>query len=84
MNAYEVHYYAKGHMGQYETWWYLLENDDGSFSLLHEWDSVTVGTLAHTKGKEELSLEDGFSKAPEKARVEIARFLAERGHPVPE
>ena len=59
----EPHYTRskKGHLGQYEDWWYLIEEDDGNFYVEHEWDHVNVGTLAKNAGSKSYSVEEFLS-----------------------
>lgn len=33
----------KGHLGQYEDWWYLVQPEDGAPYVEHLWDQVSVG-----------------------------------------
>lgn len=71
----QVYYFAKGHMGQYEDWWYLRDNGDGTYHIEHEWDHVSVGNLSKNQGTEVFELEEGLAKAPQKAVEEVRRLL---------
>ncbi|MNS57158.1 hypothetical protein D3C72_900370 [compost metagenome] len=61
----ELSYRQKGHMGQYEDWRDLFQNEDGTFVVRHKWDHVSVGTGKTDSGEE-------FEEATQ-ADVELAR-----------
>ena len=70
-----VYYHASGHLGQYEDWWWLVQEDDGSVFVDHEWDHVSVNSLAKNDGEIRYSLEDGLRKAPDAAVAKIKAIL---------
>lgn len=47
----QLRYQQKGHLGQYEDWWDLFQQEDGSFVVRHKWDHVRVGTLQADRGE---------------------------------
>ena len=49
---------VKGHVSQYEDWWYLIEEDDGSKYVEHQWDHVTVNGLSQDAGTERYKIDD--------------------------
>lgn len=51
----------KGHLGQYEDWWYLDAHEDGTHSVRHSWDHVTVKGLAKNEGEKVYSVEEFLS-----------------------
>lgn len=76
MKSTQVYYFAKGHLGQHEDWWNLIENEDGSFEIEHEWDHVSVSSGGNnSQGSRRFSLEEGLSKAPAKAVAKIKEIL---------
>lgn len=76
MKRTQVYYFAKGHLGQYENWWYLVENDDGTFEVEHEWDDVSInGSSGHSEGSVKYSLDQGLKKAPQGAVDKIKEML---------
>lgn len=76
MKQTQVYYFAKGHLGQYEDWWYLLKLDDGAWQIKHEWDHVNVGSGNVSQGEKYYSLEDGLRRAPQSARDEIRTIIS--------
>ncbi len=48
-------------MGQYEDWWHLDANEDGSHTVRHVWDHVRVNGLARNEGSESYSVEEFLS-----------------------
>jgi hypothetical protein len=77
MKKSQVYYAAKGHLGQNEEWWYLIENDDGSIEIENEWDHVKVNGLAQNKGSKRFSLDDGLKEAPSNAVAKIKELLGQ-------
>jgi hypothetical protein len=53
-----LHKQEKGHLGQYEDWWYLDENADGTQQVHHEWDHVSVRGLARTDDARKYTIEE--------------------------
>lgn len=49
---------VKGNVSQYEDWWYLVEEEDGSKWVEHEWDHVTLNGLAHNAGTKRYTVDD--------------------------
>ncbi len=75
MTRTQVYYRASGHMGQYEDWWYLVQNEDGTCEIEHEGDHVRVNGLSRTENSIKYSLEDGLKEAPIGAVVKIREIL---------
>jgi hypothetical protein len=75
MKKTQVYYFAKGHLGQHEDWWYLIENEDGTHQVEHEWDHVSTSSFNKSEGSTVLSLEDGLQKAPHSAVEKIKSIL---------
>lgn len=73
----QLAYIQKGNLGQYETWWYLDEDDQGNFSVIREFDDVRIGTLEHSEGKSthtvEWALEHGPTKVIEALKQRFGR-----------
>ncbi|MDX0623483.1 hypothetical protein CN059_08435 [Sinorhizobium medicae] len=49
---------VKGHVSQYEDWYYLVEEDDGKKYVEHEWDHVTVNGLSQNVGTKRYTVEE--------------------------
>lgn len=47
----ELRYRQKGHLGQYEDWWDLFQQEDGAFVVRHHWDHVSTGTGKANRGE---------------------------------
>lgn len=47
----ELRYRQKGHLGQYEDWWDLFQQEDGTFVVKHHWDHVSTGTGKADRGE---------------------------------
>ncbi|OMP69505.1 hypothetical protein BV900_24730 [Agrobacterium tumefaciens] len=62
-------------MGQYEDWWYLIQNDDGTIQIEHESDYVRVNGLSRTEGSKLYSLDEGLKVAPHDAAKRIREIL---------
>ncbi|MGR9552285.1 hypothetical protein ACU8MG_03825 [Rhizobium leguminosarum] len=77
MKRTQVYYNAKGHLGQYEDWWYLIQNDDGTVEVENEWDHVNVNGLAKNQGAKKYSLEEGMKEAPHNAVSKIKEILGQ-------
>lgn len=75
MTRTQVYYIAKGHLGQYEDWWYLIHNDDGSIEIENEWDHVAVNGLAKNEGSKRYSLEDGLKEIPATGQAKVKEIL---------
>ncbi|MDX0488829.1 hypothetical protein GOC53_00840 [Sinorhizobium medicae] len=75
MKKTQVYYFAKGHLGQHEDWWYLIENDDGSYQIEHEWDHVSTGSSHKSEGSQTFSLEEGLKRVPHNAVEKINEIL---------
>jgi hypothetical protein len=75
----QVYAFAKGHLGQHEDWWHLIENDDGSYSIEHEWDHVSTNGGGSNVGERIYSLEEGLQRAPRSAVEKIEVILAAKG-----
>ncbi|MBO9194353.1 hypothetical protein J5277_09570 [Rhizobium sp. 16-449-1b] len=71
----QVYYIAKGHLGQYEDWWYLDQKDDGTVEIVNEWDHVSVNGLGKNEGSKSYSLDAGLKEAPHKAVAKIKELL---------
>lgn len=68
--------HEKGHLGQYEDWYYLVENEDGTRHVEHDWDHVTVNGLGKNEGTKTYTVEEfldgnhyGKAKAELTARI---------------
>jgi hypothetical protein len=48
----------KGHLGQYEDWWYLDQNADGTHTVRHRWDHVTVNGLGKNDGENSYTVDE--------------------------
>jgi hypothetical protein len=75
MNKIQVYYFAKGHLGQYERWWYLNKHDDGTYTVTSEWDDVSTNGGDHSSGEQEMSVEDALKIAPHEAVTKIKELL---------
>lgn len=49
---------VKGHLSQYEDWYYLVEEEDGNKYVEHDWDHVTVGDLSQNVGTKRYTVEE--------------------------
>jgi hypothetical protein len=70
-----LHYQQKGHLGQYEDWWYY---DAARNVVRHEKDHVSVGTLESISGETEYKAED-FLKGNhnQKAKDALSAILSD-------
>lgn len=75
MKRTELYYFAKGHLGQYEDWWNLLENEDGSVQIEHEWDHVSTGSSNSSRGTTVYPLSEGLQHAPARAVEKVKEIL---------
>jgi hypothetical protein len=75
MKRTQIHYFAKGHLGQHEDWWYLVEADDGTHHVEHEWDHVSVGSGNKSEGTTRHSIEYALKNAPTKAVAKLKELL---------
>lgn len=67
-----IHKKEKGHMGQYEDWWYLDVSDGNDPTVVHEWDHVRVGDLSHGGGETTYTVDqflDGENNEQAKAKL---------------
>ncbi|MGX9990840.1 hypothetical protein ACS4RR_016945 [Rhizobium sp. Z1P35] len=48
---------VKGHVSQYEDWYYLVEEGGVTF-VEHEWDHVTVNGLAQNTGTQRYTVDE--------------------------
>ena len=71
-----LHKQEKGHLGQYEDWWYLVEKDDGSKHIEHEWDHVAVRGFDKREGSEIIAIEKFLESGPDKAVTKLKELLA--------
>ncbi|MEE3045155.1 MAG: hypothetical protein VX620_07890 [Pseudomonadota bacterium] len=65
-----------GHLGQYEDWWYLIEDTDG-MHVLHEWSHVRVNGLSVTEGNKKFSIDEflaGNFSVP--AQTKLKEFIS--------
>lgn len=71
----ELYKKVKGHMGQYEDWWNLRENEEG-MHVVHSWNHVTVRTSAVQDGSKTYSIEDFLADDhPEPAKKALREHL---------
>lgn len=70
-----IYYFAKGHLGQYEDWWYLVEEDGKEPYVEHEWDHAKVGSGGKTEGTTRHSIDEALKLAPHKAVEELKSRL---------
>lgn len=75
MKRTRLHKTAKGHMAQYEDWWYLVEEEDGTKYVEHEWDHVRVGDLSKNSGTERLQVDEFLAANHNGAAQEALRKL---------
>lgn len=75
MKKVQVYYFAKGHLGQHEDWWYLIEHDDGTYEIEHEWDHVSTNGPNRSAGATKFSLEEGLQRAPHRAVTKINELI---------
>lgn len=76
MNRIQVYYFAKGHLGQFERWWYLNKHEDGTYTVTREWDDVSTNGGGSSTGEEEMSVEDALKRAPHEAVSRIKELLS--------
>ncbi|NKC28988.1 hypothetical protein [Brucella ciceri] len=53
--------HTKGHLGQYEDWWYLERKDDGTAVVRHVWDHVAVNGFAKSEGEKTYTVDEFLS-----------------------
>lgn len=75
MTKTKLHYRQKGHLGQYEDWWWLIDNGDGTHSIEHEWDYVQVNGLDKNQNSKVYSLTEGLKEAPHQAITKAKELL---------
>ncbi|MGN8022170.1 hypothetical protein ACTJJ7_15810 [Phyllobacterium sp. 22229] len=68
-------YYAKGHLGQYKTWWHLVEYDDGRKRVEHEWEHVRVDGTLESKGTNEYLIDKALLIAPQDALTKLKELI---------
>lgn len=67
---------TKGHLGQYEDWWYLRTKEDGSKTVIHEWSHTQVSGLNTNSGEETYTVENFLAgKHYQKAIDELNTML---------
>lgn len=72
------HKQEKGHLGQYEDWWYLETDDNGEQIIEHRWDHVSVGGGGADRGSEKTEVRDFLSgNHNAKAQEKLAEILNE-------
>lgn len=67
---------VKGHLSQYEDWWYLVVEDDGTTYIEHEWDHVNVNGFAKNADSERIEPSDYFKLSGDALDARIAELLA--------
>ena len=74
MKRTELYYFAEG--GQSEDWWALVEEDDGTKYVEHDWNNVSVnGSAAKSQGTERYTVEEALLKAPHGAVSRLKKAL---------
>ncbi|MHC8494524.1 hypothetical protein ACTU44_17670 [Thalassospira sp. SM2505] len=66
-----LHKKESGHLGQYEDWWYLIEDTEG-LHVLHKWNHVRVNGLSVTEGDEKFGIDEflaGNFSVPAQAKL---------------
>jgi hypothetical protein len=71
-----VYSFAKGHLGKYEDWWYLVVNEDGTHNVEHKWDHASTNGGGSSVGEETYSLYEAMTEAPASAVEKIRALLA--------
>jgi hypothetical protein len=71
----QLHYFAGGHLGQYEDWWYLVTNEGQEAYIEHEWTHFRANGGGSGKGSERLSITCAQKEMPETARHKLAELL---------
>jgi len=71
-----LHKQEKGHLGQYEDWWYLVQSDGQEPYVEHEWDHVSVGSGDHRQGTDKMSVDQALEKAPYAASEALRKLLS--------
>lgn len=70
----QLHKSEKGHLGQYEDWWYLVD-EDGEKYVLHEWDHVRVNGGEKNDGSERLEITDFLKTGNNKAVARLRELI---------
>lgn len=71
-----IHKQEKGHMGQYEDWWYLDVSDENDPTVVHMWDHVRVGDLSQGSGETTYTVEEFLDgKNNEHAKAKLREML---------
>lgn len=70
------HSHAGGHLGQYEDWYYLVENDEGVRHVEYEWDHVNVNGGAKSEGTTKQTVEEFLSGGKATAIDKLKTLLA--------
>lgn len=65
----------KGHLGQYEDWWYLVEEADGTRYVEHEWDHVAVRGFDKREGSKQIEIDDFLARGHDKAVARLRGIL---------
>lgn len=70
-----LYHQESGHLGQYEDDWYLVEEDDGTRWVSHEFDHVRVNGLTKTEGQNRIELDDFMKTGHPNAVAKLREIL---------
>lgn len=71
----QLHKKESGHLGQYEDWWYLID-EGGERYVSHEWDHVRVNGGDTNQGSTRIELDEFLKSGNDKAVARLKELIA--------
>ena len=72
-----LYYVATGRLGEHEDWWTLIEHDDGSHHVEHDWDRKDAPAGDRAKGPDTLTVDQTLMIAPLAVTARLRSVLDE-------